>query len=66
MESTLYLAHYALTRLADYMTNYANKNYLKVTFAVDLCTWFSTDHLKLPMTLSWKLTSCFVGPFKII
>ena len=66
MESTLQLVQSAVTRLATNMSDYANWHHCKVVFAVDSFAWFSTDHLKLPTHLSWKLASCYVGPFKVI
>ena len=65
MESTLQLVCSAMTRSAVYMADYANQ-YREITFAVDLYTWLSTDHLKLPTNLSRKLASRYVSPFKFI
>ena len=33
---------------------------------MDLYTWLSTDHLKLPTNLSQKLASHYISPFKVI
>ena len=66
MDSTLQLVYSAVTHSAAYITNYVNQHCHKVSFAVDLNAWLSTDHLKLPLTLSSKLASCYVGPLKVI
>ena len=65
MESTLSLVQSAVTHSAAYIADYANLHHREVTFAVDSYAWLSTDHLKLPTNLSWKLASCYVGPFKV-
>ena len=55
-----------MTPPAAYMANYANQHHFEVTFAVESYAWLSTDHLKLPTNLSWKLASHYFGPFKVI
>ena len=65
-EPTLQLVRYAVTRLADYMADYANQYCHEATFAVELYAWLSTDHLKLPTNLSQKPACCYVGSFKVI
>ena len=66
MKFTLQSVCSALTRLAAYIVDYANRHCCKVTFAVDSYAWLFTDHFKLTMTLYWKLVSHYVGPFKSI
>ena len=55
-----------MIRLADCMAEYANQYHHSTIFAVDSYAWLSSDHLKLPITLSWKLASCYIGSFRII
>ena len=66
MESTLSLVQAAVIYFAAYMADYANQHCFEVTFAVESYAWLSTDHLKLPINLSQKLASRYVGPFNII
>ena len=66
MESTLYLVCSAVIRLVASMAGFANQHYCEITFIVDWYTWLSTNHLKLPMTQSWKLAYHYVVPFKVI
>ena len=66
IESTLQLVHSDVTHSAAYMADYANQHLYEVTFAVYSDAWLSTVHLKLHITLSQKLASCYVVPFKII
>ena len=55
-----------MTCSAVYLADYTNQHHHEVTFAVESYAWLSTDQLKLPMNLSWKLASHYVGPLKII
>ena len=55
-----------MTRLAAFMADYTNQHHCEFTFAVDSYAWLSTYHLKLPVTLSWKLASRYIGPFNTI
>ena len=54
-----------MTHLAAYMANYANCHHHEVTFTVGLIC-LVVHHLKVPMTLSQKLVSRYIGSFKVI
>ena len=66
MESTLQLVRFAVTCSTAYMVDYTNQHCHEVTFAMDSYSWLSTNHFKLPRSLSQKLTFHYVGPFKFI
>lgn len=55
-----------ISKTAEWMRQYANRKRRDVEISVGAHAWLSTDHLRLPPSLSRKLAAKFVGPYPVV
>ena len=56
----------AVARAASDMLRHANRRRRDVAIVPGAFAWLSTEHLKLPSSLSRKLAARFAGPFRVL